>query len=62
MCRCVCVCVGVCVVGGGASQHFRTQPPCTRCRFVNEEKILEIEIEPGMRDGYQYPFVSEGQL
>ena len=29
-------------------------------RFVNEEKSLEIEIEPGMRDGQEYPFISEG--
>eukprot|EP00731_Ephydatia_muelleri_P019954 Em0012g779a len=34
---------------------------CPNVQFVNEEKILEIEIEPGMRDGYQYPFVSEGE-
>jgi len=31
------------------------------CRFVNEEKVLEIEIEPGMRDGQEYPFISEGE-
>jgi len=30
-------------------------------RYVNEEKLLEVEIEPGMRDGYEYPFVSEGE-
>ena len=29
-------------------------------RYVLEEKVLEVEIEPGMRDGYQYPFVAEG--
>ena len=29
-------------------------------RYQNEEKILEVEIEPGMMDGYQYPFVAEG--
>lgn len=34
--------------------------PCDCCRFVLEEKILEIEIEPGMRDGQEYPFVAEG--
>jgi len=27
---------------------------------VLEEKVLEVEIEPGMRDGYNYPFISEG--
>jgi len=31
-------------------------------RFVHEEKLLEIEIEPGMRDGQEYPFISEGRL
>jgi len=30
------------------------------CRMVPEEKSLEIEIEPGMRDGQEYPFVAEG--
>lgn len=30
-------------------------------RFVPEEKLLEIEIEPGMRDGQEYPFVAEGE-
>ena len=29
-------------------------------RYVLKEKILEVEIEPGMRDGYQYPFIAEG--
>jgi len=28
--------------------------------MVPEEKLLEIEIEPGMRDGQEYPFVAEG--
>jgi DnaJ family protein B protein 11 len=30
-------------------------------RYVLEEKVLEMEIEPGMRDGYQYPFIAEGE-
>ena len=30
------------------------------CRMVPEEKLLEIEIELGMRDGQEYPFVAEG--
>ena len=30
-------------------------------RFVPEERLLEVEIEPGMRDGQEYPFVAEGQ-
>ncbi|XP_077861692.1 LOW QUALITY PROTEIN: dnaJ homolog subfamily B member 11-like [Saccoglossus kowalevskii] len=28
---------------------------------ITEEKLLEIEIEPGMRDGHVYPFLSEGE-
>lgn len=31
-------------------------------RMVNEEKLLEIEIEPGMRDEQEYPFIAEGKL
>ena len=31
------------------------------CRLVSEEKTLEIEIEPGMRDGHTYPFIAEGE-
>ena len=27
---------------------------------MTEEKILEIEIEPGMVDGHDYPFIAEG--
>ena len=23
--------------------------------------MLEVEIEPGMKDGYQYPFIAEGK-
>jgi len=33
---------------------------CIVFRMVPEEKLLEIEIEPGMRDGQEYPFVAEG--
>ena len=25
-----------------------------------EEKVLEVDIEPGMKDGYDYPFIAEG--
>ena len=28
---------------------------------MSEEKTLEIEIEPGMRDGHTYPFIAEGE-
>ena len=31
-------------------------------RFVNEEKILEVEVEPGMNHESQYPFISEGTV
>ncbi|KAI8761350.1 dnaJ subfamily B member 11 [Biomphalaria glabrata] len=34
---------------------------CANIKFVPEEKLLEIEIEPGMRDGQEYPFVAEGE-
>jgi hypothetical protein len=30
------------------------------CRFVTEDKVLEIEVEPGVTDGYEIPFHSEG--
>lgn len=30
-------------------------------RFVNEEKTLEFEVEPGMTDGQETKFVSEGE-
>ncbi len=29
-------------------------------RFITEEKVLEIEVEPGVADGYQIPFLAEG--
>ncbi|KAJ8019764.1 DnaJ-like subfamily B member 11 [Holothuria leucospilota] len=34
---------------------------CPNVQFVNEEKLLEIEIEPGMRDFQEYPFIGEGE-
>jgi hypothetical protein len=27
---------------------------------VTEEKVLEIEVEVGVADGYQIPFLAEG--
>ena len=30
-------------------------------RYVNEEKVLEMEVEPGMEDGQEYPFYGEGE-
>ena len=35
---------------------------CLISRFVPEEKVLEVEVEPGMRDGQEYPFVAEGEI
>ena len=29
-------------------------------RFVTEEKVLEIEVEPGVADGHEIPFIAEG--
>ena len=29
-------------------------------RFVTEEKVLEIEVEAGVTDGYEIPFLAEG--
>ncbi|PAA55364.1 hypothetical protein BOX15_Mlig000996g2 [Macrostomum lignano] len=34
---------------------------CENVTLVPEEKLLELEIEPGMRDGQIYPFVAEGE-
>lgn len=34
---------------------------CPNVKYVLEEKVLEIEIEPGMKDGYNYPFIAEGE-
>jgi DnaJ family protein B protein 11 len=30
-------------------------------RFVTEDKVLEVEVEPGVSDGYEIPFHSEGE-
>lgn len=34
---------------------------CPNVKFVTEEKLLEIEIEPGMKDGQEQKFVAEGE-
>lgn len=50
-------------LGPGRFQMVQ-QEACDECpniKYENEETILEVEIEPGMEDGYQYPFVSEGE-
>nr|CAB3238719.1 dnaJ homolog subfamily B member 11-like [Phallusia mammillata] len=50
-------------VGPGRIQMTQ-QRVCDQCpnfKYVNEEKILEMEIEPGMEEGQEYPFVGEGE-
>ncbi|XP_035228585.1 dnaJ homolog subfamily B member 11-like [Stegodyphus dumicola] len=34
---------------------------CPNVKYVNQEKVLEIEIEPGMKDGQEQKFVAEGE-
>lgn len=31
-------------------------------RLVNEERTLEVEIEQGVRDEMEYPFIGEGAV
>lgn len=33
---------------------------CPNKKFIIKDQVLEIEIEQGMVDGQEYPFVSEG--
>jgi DnaJ homolog subfamily B member 11 len=50
-------------MGPGRFQMVQEQvcDDCPNFKYVNEEKILELEIEPGMVDGYEYAFNSEGE-
>lgn len=34
---------------------------CPNVKLVNEERVLEVEIEPGMADGQEQIFVGEGE-
>ncbi|KAK3543596.1 hypothetical protein QTP70_023953 [Hemibagrus guttatus] len=34
---------------------------CPNIRLVNEERTLEVEIEQGVRDDTEYPFIGEGE-
>lgn len=34
---------------------------CPNVKLTNEQKMLEVEIEQGMRDNQEYKFVSEGE-
>lgn len=49
----------------GAGRFQMTQQTvCSECpniMFVNEERILDIEIEPGMVDGQEIRFFAEGE-
>ena len=35
--------------------------PWLTCRLENEERVLEVEVEPGMVDGQEHRFVAEGE-
>jgi len=50
-------------MGPGRFQMVQEQAcdDCPNFKYVNEEKLLEIEIEPGMKDGSEYPFINEGE-
>uniref|UniRef100_H2ZCH1 DnaJ homolog subfamily B member 11 n=1 Tax=Ciona savignyi TaxID=51511 RepID=H2ZCH1_CIOSA len=50
-------------VGPGRIQmtQQRVCDECPNVKFVNEEKVLEMEVEPGMEEGSQYPFGGEGE-
>nr|CAG4638522.1 EOG090X07WF [Cyclestheria hislopi] len=34
---------------------------CPNVKYVNEERVLEVEVEPGMHDGQEQRFASEGE-
>ncbi|CAD5112882.1 DgyrCDS2093 [Dimorphilus gyrociliatus] len=50
-------------LGPGRFQMVQKQvcDDCPNYKMVAEEKLLEVEIEPGMVDGHLYPFVAEGE-
>ncbi|CAF4961876.1 unnamed protein product, partial [Rotaria socialis] len=35
---------------------------CPNIKFVTEEKVLEIEVESGVSDGYEISFHAEGMF
>lgn len=50
-------------MGSGRFQMMQ-QTVCSECpniMFVNEERVLEVEIEPGMVDGQETKFSGEGE-
>jgi len=50
-------------LGPGRFQMLQQQvcDECPAVEVVNEERTLEVEIEPGMRDGQEQKFVAEGE-
>lgn len=50
-------------IGPGRIQmtQQRVCDQCPNVKFVNEERTLEMEIEPGMEDGQIYTFYGEGE-
>ncbi|KAG7208799.1 hypothetical protein KM043_014992 [Ampulex compressa] len=50
-------------LGNGRFQMMQ-QAVCSECpnvKLVNEERILEVEVEPGMVDGQETKFIAEGE-
>lgn len=43
------------------SFSFQVCDECPNVRMVNEERVLEIEVEPGMTNGQETKFVAEGE-
>lgn len=50
-------------MGPGRFQMMQEQvcDDCPNYKYVTEEKLLEVEIESGMVDGFEYPFLAEGE-
>lgn len=50
-------------LGSGRFQMTQ-QTVCSECpnvKLVNEERLLEVEVEPGMVDGQEIKFFAEGE-
>lgn len=50
-------------LGPGRFQMTQQQvcDDCPNVKFVNEEHLLEVEVEPGMGNGMEHKFVAEGE-
>ncbi|KAK2577450.1 hypothetical protein KPH14_003555 [Odynerus spinipes] len=49
---------------GNGRYHMMQQQVCSECpnvKLVNEERLLEVEVEPGMVDGQETKFTAEGE-